>query len=86
MQRKDFLPVVMAMIIAGVFALIISGIFFNPPKRTSKVPAVESLTTTLPDIKNDPVYNSFLNENALNPTQSVSISPGTNNVPFNSSQ
>lgn len=86
MKRKDFLPVIGAGIIAGIFALIISGIFFNPPKRTSKVPAVESLTTTLPDVKNDSAYSSFLNENALNPTQSVSISPGTNSVPFNSSQ
>lgn len=86
MKRKDFIPVIGAAVLAGVFALILSSVFFNPPKHDSKVPAVESLDTKLPDVKNDPAYNSFLNDKALDPTQPVQISPGENNVPFNSTQ
>lgn len=86
MTRKDLIPIIAASALAGFIALILSTIFFNPPKRDTKVPAVESFTTTLPDIKTDPSYNSFLNENALDPTRPVQISPSENNVPFNSSR
>lgn len=86
MKRKDLLPIVIASVVAGVLALVLSSIFFNPPKKDSTVPSVTSLSQTLPDIKGDSDYNSFLNEKALDPTQPVTISPGENPVPFNSSQ
>lgn len=86
MKRKDLIIIVVVAIVTGLFSLIISGIFFNPPKKDSKVPVVDSLSTSLPDIKNDPNYNSFLNEQALDPARPVQIGPAGNTVPFNSSQ
>lgn len=86
MKRKDILLIIGVAFITGLISLVLSGIFFNPPKKDSKVPLVDSLTTTLPDIKNDPSYSSFLNDQALNPAQPVQIGPAGNTVPFNSNQ
>ncbi len=86
MKRQDAILLIGVAIITGIISLIISGLLFNGPKRDSKVPSVDSLETSLPDIKNDSDYSSFLNEQALDPTQPVQIGPAGNNVPFNSSQ
>lgn len=86
MKRKDLILIVIVAVITGLISIILSSLFFNPPKKDSKVPVVEPLSTTLPDIKNDPNYNSFLNEQSLNPAQPVQIGPAGNTVPFNSTQ
>lgn len=86
MKQKDIMLIIAVAVITGIISIILSSLFFSPPKKDSKVPVVDSLTTSLPDIKNDPNYNSFLNEQALNPAQPVQIGPAGNTVPFNSSQ
>lgn len=86
MKHKDIMLIAGVAVITGIISIILSGIFFNPPKKDSKVPAAESLPTSLPDIQNDPTYSSFLNEQALNPAQPVQIGPTGNTVPFNSNQ
>lgn len=86
MKQKDILLIIGAAAVAAVFAIILSGIFFNPPRKDSKVPVADSLPTSLPDIKSDPKYNNFLNEKSLNPAQPVELGPSGNTVPFNSTQ
>ncbi len=86
MKQKDIILIVTVAIITGIISMIVSGLFFGPPKKDSKVPVVDELSTSLPDIKNDPNYSSFLNEQALNPAQPVQIGPAGNSVPFNSNQ
>ena len=86
MKRTDILTLIGIGLITGLVSLIISGIVFNPPKKDMKVPSVDTLTTSFPDVANDPSYNNFLNEQALDPTQPVQIGQGQNRAPFNSSQ
>ena len=86
MKHKDIMMIIGVAFITGIVSMILSGIFFNPPKKDSKVPVVDSLNTSMQDIRNDPNYNSFLNDKALNPAQPVKIGPAGNAVPFNSDQ
>ena len=83
MKRKDIAMLAAVAAITGIISLIISSIFFSVPKnRSSKVPAVETITTSFPDVKNDPAYQSFLNAGALNPAQPVQIGDTQNTTPF----
>lgn len=71
-------------IVTAVISLIISSALFNSPaKHTLKAPVVQALPSTFPDIKNDPAYNTFLNDNALDATQPVQVGNSQNNTPFN---
>jgi hypothetical protein len=45
-------------------------------------PVVEKIPSSLPDVKNDSNYNSFINSNALDPTQPVQIGNTQNKNPF----
>lgn len=85
MRRKDAAVLIAVGAITGVISLIISSLIFSVPKnQSSKVPAVETITTSLPDSKNDPAYQSFLYPGALNPAQPVQIGDTQNSAPFNS--
>lgn len=87
MKRQDILRLAVVALLAGIVSLFITNIVFSVPKnRSSKVPAVQAIPTGLPDIKNDPAYSSFLNSNALDLTQPVTIGNSQNNTPFNGSQ
>jgi hypothetical protein len=78
MKQKDILTLIVVGIIAFSVSIVLSGVIFNPPaKRSAKVPLVDKLSATFPDIKNDTNYNNFLNENALDPTLPIQI--GNNN-------
>ncbi len=85
MKRKDIVVLIAVAAITGFISLIIASIFFSVPKKqSSKVPAVNTITTSLPDVKNDPNYQSIFNSNALDPAQPVQIGNTQNNAPFNS--
>lgn len=73
-------------VIAGLISMLLASIFFSPPKKDAKVPTIEPMKTSMPDIRNDPNYSSIFNENALDPTLPVQIKPEDNTTPFNSSQ
>ncbi len=84
MKRKDVAVLIAVGAITGLISLIISSLIFSVPKKqSSKVPAVDTITTSLPDVKNDPAYQSFLNPGALDPAQPVQIGNTQNNAPFN---
>lgn len=83
MKRNDVLAIVVVAIVTGTIAFIIAGILFNSPsKRKDKAPVVQPISSTLPDIKNDPAYQAFLYPGALDPTQPIRISGSNNTAPF----
>ncbi len=87
MKRRDIIMIIAVALITGVLSLLISNMIFSVPKnRSAKVPTADVVPTALPDIKNDPSYQSFLNQGALDPTQPVQIGNTQNNTPFNNSQ
>ena len=84
MKRRDLSILIVVAAITGVFSLILANALFGPKKLTQKVPVVEKISESFPDVKNDPAYNSFLNEKALDLTQPVQIGPhNQNQQPFN---
>jgi len=73
----------LAAVLSGIVALIVSRISFSSPKsRSTTVPTVEALSSTLPDINGDSNYKSIFNPQALNPTQLIQIGTGQNSQPF----
>lgn len=85
MKHKDIAVLITVAVITGFISLIIASIFFSVPKtQSSKVPAVDTITTSLPDIKNEPAYQSIFNASALDPAQPVQIGNTQNTSPFNS--
>lgn len=86
MKREDYALIIGVGVLAGIMSLIISGLLFNAPaKRSTQVPTVQPINAAFPDIKNDPAYQAFLNNTALDPTQPIHIGNGQNNTPFQNS-
>lgn len=87
MKRNGLMTLVAVVLGTGIISLIVAGALFNSPaKRSTKVPVVPAISSSFPDVKNDPNYNFFLNEKALDPTQPIQIGGSPNNSPFNGSQ
>lgn len=87
MQRKELATVITVAVASGIISLVVAGLLFNSPsQRTAKVPVVQPISSTFPDVKNDPNYNFFLNTSALDPTQPIQIGNSQNNTPFTNSQ
>jgi hypothetical protein len=85
MRSKDKFIFISVALVSGLISLVISNALFgSPSKRDIKVPNVQTISPTFPDIKNDSNYNSFINTNALDPTQPVQIGNSQNSAPFNS--
>lgn len=83
MKRKEITVLVFVGVVAAIMSLVISNsLFSSDSKRTSKVPVVESINSTLPDLKNDSAYSSVFNEKALDATQPVQIGNSQNPDPF----
>ena len=81
MKHKDVAALVAIAIFAAVLAFGISGKFFKSSSRDFKVPVVEEVNGTLPDVRNQSDYSAIFNENAIDPTQPVQIQ-GNNSAPF----
>jgi hypothetical protein len=88
MKRKEMFLFGVIIGMTAIIAFFVSGMIFSAPKgRVTQIPNVVPLTTSLPDLKNDPSYKAFLNSSALDATQPVSIGQGSENTnPFNASQ
>jgi hypothetical protein len=86
MKRRDFLILISVAVITGVFSLILASVVFAPKKLSQKVPVVDKITDSFPDVRHDPSYTSFLNNNSLDLTQPVQIGPhNQNQKPFSQS-
>ncbi len=86
MRRRDILTIVAAAVITAIFTFILASAVFSPKRFSSKVPVIDTINSSFPDIKNDSAYNSFLNSNALDLTQPVQIGNNQNQAPFGGSQ
>ncbi|OGL34564.1 hypothetical protein A3F65_02895 [Candidatus Saccharibacteria bacterium RIFCSPHIGHO2_12_FULL_47_16b] len=86
MKRRDVILISSAALIAATIALAVSNLVFNAPSSRSQVPVIEKINPNFPDVKNDSAYSSFLNRNALDPTQPIQIGNTKNTSPFNPSQ
>jgi hypothetical protein len=83
-KRSDIIIVAAVAVVAAIFSLILTSVLFGGPKnRSEKVPVSQAITTTFPDVKNDPAYSTFLNTNAIDPAQPVAVGKSQNNQPFN---
>jgi len=83
MKKQDFTLIITIAIVAGVISLLIGSAIFGEVKHDLKAPQVESIKTSFPDAQNEPAYQAFLNEKALDPTQPIQIGNTRNTVPFN---
>lgn len=83
MKRKDIISLVAVGVIAAFFSWIITGaVFKSPSNRNTLVPTAQVISPTFPDVKNNPAYSSFLNNNAIDPTQTIQIGNSSNSAPF----
>ena len=82
MKRKDIATLVVVGIITAIFSAVVSMLLFSPPKHDAKAPSVDVISNSMPDIKNDPDYNTIFNDSALDPTQPVQIGGNQNDTPF----
>lgn len=73
---------VAVIVVASVLGILLAGLIIKGPTPTTAT-SVSSIPSSFPDVKNDTTYSNFLNTNALDPTQSVSIGGSQNNSPFN---
>jgi hypothetical protein len=87
MERKEIATLSVVAVVAALFSLIVAGALFNSPsKHTATALTVQPISSTFPDVKNDPNYNFYLNSNALDPTQPIEIGNSQNSTPFNGTQ
>ncbi|HVS79126.1 MAG TPA: hypothetical protein VHD84_02465 [Candidatus Saccharimonadales bacterium] len=83
MKQKDLMVIGAVAFVAAIFSFVISdALFGSPQKNPIKVPVVTKIDSTFPDVKNNTAYQSFLNGQALNPTQLIQIGNNNNTAPF----
>ena len=83
MKRSELTLLIVVGIVAALVSFLVAGAVFNPPSKRTKVPVVEAINPAFPDVKNDPVYQSFMYKGALDPTQPIQIGDTKNSTPFN---
>jgi hypothetical protein len=87
MKREDIIKIGLVAGISAIISLFIAGAIFNSPtKHNQKVPVVTPISTSFPDVSNDPNYTGIFNNKALDPTQPVQIGNSQNSSPFTGSQ
>jgi hypothetical protein len=87
MKQGDIVKIGLVAGISAVISLVIAGAIFNSPaKHNQKVPVVQPISTSFPDVANDPNYTGIFHSGALDPTQPVQIGNSQNNSPFTGSQ
>lgn len=82
MNKKDLPTLIGIAGLAGLVSFLIARTAFSPPAHRTQVPVVQAISSSFPDIKNDPIYQSFLYPGALDPTQPIKIGDTKNSVPF----
>lgn len=83
MKQKDIAALVMVGIFAAIVSFFIAGAVFSPKKYSSEVPTAQPIEAALPDVANDPAYNTIFNPNAIDLTVPVQIGNSQNETPFN---
>lgn len=82
-KRQNLVILIVVGLIAAMISIVISGAIFGTPDRNPiKVPVVDKISPTFPDVQHDSAYTSFLNDKALDPTQLIQIGNSNNTAPF----
>lgn len=77
-------PMLITAVVAAFLAVFLSGMIVKGPKPGSLTATkVDPVPASFPDVKNDPLYNSFLNTDSIDPTQAIPIGNSQNSTPFN---
>lgn len=83
MKRQSLIVLSCVAVIAAIIAVVVSNaVFGTPQSKPIKVPVVSPINSSFPDIQHDPNYTSFLNSQALDPTQLIQIGGNNNTTPF----
>lgn len=83
MKKSDLTLLISIAVVAALVSFFVAGMVFNSPSKRTKVPVVQALNPSFPDVKNDPAYQLFLYPGALDPTQPIQIGGTKNDTPFN---
>lgn len=84
MKQRDVTTLIIIAVFTAIFSFAIGSVAFkSPSNRSVKVPDVENVSGSFPDLKNDPNYSSIFNQNALDPAQPLQVGNTQNNQPFN---
>lgn len=82
-KRQNIVILVIVGLIAAMVSIVISGAIFGTPQNNPiKVPVVDPISPSFPDVQHDSNYTSFLNNKALDPTQLIQIGNNQNTAPF----
>ncbi len=82
MKRQNLIILGGVAVLAAIIAIVASNaVFGTPQSKPIKVPVVNNINSSFPDVQHDPAYTSFLNGQALDPTQLIQ-SGGGNPTPF----
>ena len=86
MKRKDIILLGTVAGITAIISLVLSSLVFKVPvSHNLKVVTAQSVSTSFPDINNDPNYSAIFNKSALDPAQPLQLGGQSNNTPFNGS-
>jgi len=86
MKRQELLLIGLTAFVAAIFAIILSGVILGSPKKNPiKVPVVNAINSSFPDVKNQSNYNTVFNGQALDPTQLIQIGNNNNQALFQGS-
>ena len=86
MKRRDLAILIGVGVIAAMISFFASSIIFGGKHAKTKVPTAETISTSFPDVKNDPTLTYIFYSGALDPAQPVPVvnSQGNQNTqPFN---
>jgi len=86
MKRQDITLIIAVVVVAAIFASILSSVIFGGKHKQISVPVVEKIDPSFPDVQNDPSYKAIFNTNAFDPTETITIGNGQNGQPFSGSQ
>lgn len=82
MKRQSLIILGAVAAIAAIIAIVVSNaVFGTPQSKPIKIPVVNNINSSFPDVQHDQSYASFLNSQALDPTQLIQ-SGGGNPTPF----
>jgi hypothetical protein len=83
-RQTTLMIIILTAVVAAIFSFMISNALFGSPKRHPiLVPVVQKISPTFPLPQTDPTYQTFFNQQALDPTQLIQIGGNGNTSPFN---
>ncbi len=82
MKSKDTATLVVIGVISAFIAYIVAGVVFHANSKTEKVPTVQVINATFPDVLNESDYRVIFNDKSLDPTQPIQIQGNNNTHPF----